>query len=37
MRLALGRWAEEIIRKEIADRSADLENWSRLTRSVDNS
>lgn len=37
MRLALGGWAEGIIRKEIADRSADLENWSRLTRSVDNS
>jgi NAD(P)-dependent dehydrogenase (short-subunit alcohol dehydrogenase family) len=37
MRLALGGWAEGIIRKEIADRSADLENWSQLTRSVDNS
>ena len=37
MRLALGRWAEGIICKEIADRSADLENWSHLTRSVDNS
>ncbi len=36
MRLALGRWAKGIIRKEIADRSADLENWSHLTESVDN-
>jgi NADP-dependent 3-hydroxy acid dehydrogenase YdfG len=37
MRLALGGWAEEIIRRELADRSADLENWSYLTKSVDNS
>jgi NAD(P)-dependent dehydrogenase (short-subunit alcohol dehydrogenase family) len=37
MRLAIGRWAEGIIRKELADRSADLDNWSHLTRSVDNS
>jgi NAD(P)-dependent dehydrogenase (short-subunit alcohol dehydrogenase family) len=37
MRLALGSWAEGIIRQEIADRSADLENWSHLTKSVDNS
>jgi NAD(P)-dependent dehydrogenase (short-subunit alcohol dehydrogenase family) len=36
MRLALGGWAEGIIRKEIADRSADLDNWSHLTRSIDN-
>jgi hypothetical protein len=36
-RLALGRWAEGVIRKEFADRSADLENWSHLTRSVDDS
>lgn len=34
-RLALGGWAGGIIRQEIADRSADLENWSRLTTSVD--
>lgn len=34
-RLALGGWAAGIIRKEIADRSADLENWSHLTESVD--
>ena len=37
MRLALGGWAEGIIRKEIADRSADLEKWAHLTRSVDKS
>jgi NAD(P)-dependent dehydrogenase (short-subunit alcohol dehydrogenase family) len=37
MRLAVGRWAEEIIRKELADRLADLDNWSHLTKSVDNS
>jgi len=37
MRLVLGGWAEGIIRKELADRSADLDNWSRLTKSVDNS
>ncbi|MGZ5996674.1 MAG: SDR family NAD(P)-dependent oxidoreductase [Isosphaeraceae bacterium] len=37
MRLALGSWASGIIRKEIADRAADLENWSHLTESVDNS
>jgi hypothetical protein len=37
MRLALGSWAEGIIRKEIADRLADLDNWSHLTKSVDNS
>ena len=37
MRLVLGGWAEGIIRTEIADRSADIEKWSRLTRSVDNS
>jgi hypothetical protein len=37
MRLALGGWAEGIIRKEIADRSADLDNWFHLTTSVDNS
>lgn len=37
MRLALGGWAEGIIRKEIADRLADLDNWSHLTASVDNS
>jgi NADP-dependent 3-hydroxy acid dehydrogenase YdfG len=36
MRLALGGWAEGIIRKEIADRSADLDNWSHLTKSIDN-
>ncbi|MCL2583867.1 MAG: SDR family NAD(P)-dependent oxidoreductase [Streptosporangiales bacterium] len=35
MRLALGGWAEGMIRQEIAGRSADLDNWSRLTRSVD--
>jgi NADP-dependent 3-hydroxy acid dehydrogenase YdfG len=35
MRLALGKWAEGLIRKEIADRSADLDNWSHLTNSVD--
>jgi NAD(P)-dependent dehydrogenase (short-subunit alcohol dehydrogenase family) len=37
MRLVLGRWAEGIIRKELADRSSDLDNWSRVTKSVDNS
>lgn len=37
MRLALGGWADGIIRKELADRSADLENWAYLTKSVDNS
>ena len=37
MRLALGRWAEGIIRQEIADRRADLDNWSHLTNSVDTS
>jgi NAD(P)-dependent dehydrogenase (short-subunit alcohol dehydrogenase family) len=37
MRLALGRWAEGIIREEFEDRSADLENWSHLTNSVDTS
>jgi NADP-dependent 3-hydroxy acid dehydrogenase YdfG len=37
MRLALGRWAEGIIREELADRSADLEKWSHLTNSVDTS
>jgi NAD(P)-dependent dehydrogenase (short-subunit alcohol dehydrogenase family) len=37
MRLVLGGWAEGIIRKEMADRSADLDNWSHLTTSVDNS
>jgi NAD(P)-dependent dehydrogenase (short-subunit alcohol dehydrogenase family) len=37
MRLALGGWAEGIIRKELADRLADLENWSQVTKSVDNS
>jgi hypothetical protein len=37
MRLVLGGWAEGIIRKEIADRSADVDNWSHLTTSVDNS
>jgi NAD(P)-dependent dehydrogenase (short-subunit alcohol dehydrogenase family) len=37
MRLVLGGWAEWIIREELADRSADLDNWSRLTKSVDNS
>jgi NAD(P)-dependent dehydrogenase (short-subunit alcohol dehydrogenase family) len=35
MRLVLGGWAEGIVRREIADRSADLDNWSRLTNSVD--
>jgi len=35
MRLVLGGWAGGIIRKEIAARSADLENWSHLTMSVD--
>jgi NAD(P)-dependent dehydrogenase (short-subunit alcohol dehydrogenase family) len=35
MRLALGGWAEGIIRREIACRSADLDNWVRLTRLVD--
>lgn len=34
-RLALGGWAEGIIREELAGRSADLTNWSRLTTSVD--
>jgi NAD(P)-dependent dehydrogenase (short-subunit alcohol dehydrogenase family) len=34
-RLALGGWAEGIIRAEIASRSADLDNWSYLTKSVD--
>jgi NAD(P)-dependent dehydrogenase (short-subunit alcohol dehydrogenase family) len=37
MRLAVGGWAEGIIRHEIADRLADLDNWSHLTKSVDNS
>ncbi|GHF62357.1 NAD(P)-dependent dehydrogenase (short-subunit alcohol dehydrogenase family) [Amycolatopsis bartoniae] len=37
LRLALGSWAGEIIRKEIAGRSTDFENWSHLTKSVDNS
>jgi NAD(P)-dependent dehydrogenase (short-subunit alcohol dehydrogenase family) len=37
MRLVLGGWAEGIMRKELADRSADLDNWSHLTKSVDNS
>jgi len=37
MRLVLGSWADGIIRKELADRSADLDNWSRVTKSVDNS
>lgn len=37
MRLALGGWAQGIIRKEMVDRSADLDNWSHLTTSVDNS
>lgn len=36
LRLALGGWAEGVIRREIADRTADLENWTHLTRSVDN-
>jgi len=35
-RLALGGWAEGIIRNEIADRLADLDNWSELTKQVDN-
>jgi NAD(P)-dependent dehydrogenase (short-subunit alcohol dehydrogenase family) len=35
MRLALGGWAEGIIRGELAGRLADLDNWSRLTSSVD--
>jgi len=35
MRLALGEWAEGIIRNELAGRSADLDNWSSVTRSVD--
>jgi NAD(P)-dependent dehydrogenase (short-subunit alcohol dehydrogenase family) len=35
MRLALGGWAEGIIRNEIAGRLADLDNWSHLTTSVD--
>ena len=35
MRLVLGGWAEGIIRKEIADRLADLDNWSHLIKSVD--
>lgn len=35
LRLALGGWAEGIIRQEIADRSADLDKWSQLTTSVD--
>ena len=35
MRLVLGGWAEGIVRKEIADRSADLDNWSHLTKSID--
>lgn len=37
LRLALGGWAEGIIREEIARRSADLETWSDLTKSVDDS
>jgi len=37
MRLALGSWAEGIIRQELADRSADLENWTHLTNSIDTS
>jgi NAD(P)-dependent dehydrogenase (short-subunit alcohol dehydrogenase family) len=36
-RLALGRWADGIIRKELADRLADLDNWSHVTKSVDDS
>jgi NAD(P)-dependent dehydrogenase (short-subunit alcohol dehydrogenase family) len=36
-RLALGGWAEGIIRNEIADRLADLDNWSDLTNRIDNS
>jgi NADP-dependent 3-hydroxy acid dehydrogenase YdfG len=35
MRLALGGWAEGIIRGEIAGRLADLDNWSHLASSVD--
>jgi NADP-dependent 3-hydroxy acid dehydrogenase YdfG len=35
MRLALGGWAEGIIRKEITDRLADLDDWSHLTKSID--
>lgn len=34
-RLALGGWAEGIIRKELADRTADLDAWAHLTASVD--
>lgn len=36
-RLALGGWADGIIRQELADRLADLDAWSHLTRSVDDS
>ncbi|MFC5264598.1 SDR family oxidoreductase [Kribbella qitaiheensis] len=35
MHLALGSWAERIIRKELTDRLADLDSWAALTRSVD--
>jgi NADP-dependent 3-hydroxy acid dehydrogenase YdfG len=35
MHLALGSWAEQIIRKELADRLAELDKWTALTRSVD--
>jgi NAD(P)-dependent dehydrogenase (short-subunit alcohol dehydrogenase family) len=35
-RLVLGEWAERISREELAERSADLDRWSHLTRLVDN-
>jgi len=35
MRLALGQWAEQIIRSELAARSGDLDSWLRVTKSVD--
>lgn len=34
-RLALGGWAEGLIRRELAARTADLDRWSRLTASID--
>jgi NADP-dependent 3-hydroxy acid dehydrogenase YdfG len=35
LRLALGAWAQQIIRGELAARSDDLDGWSPLTTSVD--
>jgi hypothetical protein len=34
-RLALGGWADAIIRAKLAGRLADLDNWSHPTKSVD--